>query len=156
MTETTSQQPRKPLKLLGILALFLALGAGAVALVYSIGHWSAPAAAKRLKNPFPPTRPNIGAGMDVYMQHCQNCHGENGDGKGKRSEELSVAPANFTDSHKMNDTTDGELFWAISEGHLPMPAFKSKLTEEERWQVVDYIRTFAPKPSDPTPAPASR
>jgi len=143
MTETISQQPRKHLQSLGILALFLVLGAGAVALVYSVGHWSAPAVAKRLKNPVPPTRPNIGAGMEIYMQRCQSCHGENGDGKGERRDKLSVAPANFTDSQKMNESTDGELFWAISAGHLPMPAFKSKLTEEERWQAVDYIRTFA-------------
>jgi mono/diheme cytochrome c family protein len=155
MTEANSQEPKKKLPSLGILSLFLVLGAGAVALVYSVSHWSAPAVAKRLKNPVPPTRANIGAGMEIYMLRCQGCHGENGDGKGERSEKLSVAPASFTDPRKMSETTDGELFWVISEGHLPMPAFKSKLTEEERWQVVDYIRAFAPVPSVPPSAPAS-
>ena len=43
----------------------------------------------------------------------------------------------------MTRMTDGELFWKISEGHRPMPAFKNKLSEEERWQLVDYIRTFS-------------
>ena len=58
--------------------------------------------------------------------------------------------------------TDGELFWKISEGHRPMPAFKKKLSEQERWQLVDYIRTFsqsantAPADSPSTPAAEGR
>jgi len=156
MTEALPKKPRRQIHALGILALFLVLGAGAVAVVFSVGHWSAPAAARRLKNPVPATRSNIGAGMEIYMQHCQSCHGENGDGRGERAEKLSVAPASFTNSGKMRETTDGELFGAISEGHLPMPPFKSKLSEEERWQVVDYIRTFASRPTSPPPAQVSR
>jgi mono/diheme cytochrome c family protein len=51
---------------------------------------------------------------------------------------------------------DGELFWQISRGRLPMPAFEDKLSEEARWQVVDYIRTFSEKPADSSPAMPSR
>jgi mono/diheme cytochrome c family protein len=50
----------------------------------------------------------------------------------------------------MNSVTDGEIFYQISEGRKPMPAFKRKLTEEQRWQLVLYVRSFAPA------APASR
>jgi len=55
--------------------------------------------------------------------------------------------------------TDGELFWKISEGRRPMPEFKKRLTEEQRWQLVNYVRTFAPKPAPapkPTPAPSKK
>lgn len=57
----------------------------------------------------------------------------------------------------MSEPTDGELFWRISEGHLPMPPFKNKLSEAERWELVDYIRTFSTKlvaapPDSSTPA----
>ena len=86
------------------------------------------------------------------MEHCQSCHGLNGDGKGERAEKLSVAPADFTDAHRMSQKTDGELFWQISEGRRPMPAYKGKLGEEERWQVVDYIRTFSQKNALPPAA----
>jgi mono/diheme cytochrome c family protein len=41
--------------------------------------------------------------------------------------------------------TDGELFWMITEGHKPMPAFRGTMTEEQRWHLVDYVRTFAHK-----------
>ena len=47
------------------------------------------------------------------------------------------------DVHAMDRITDGELFWKISHGRRPMPAFQDKLTERERWQLVDYIRTLA-------------
>ena len=78
-----------------------------------------------------------------YSTHCQSCHGERGDGKGERAEKLSIAPSDFTDAHAMGQLTDGELFWKISHGRRPMPAFQNKLTEQERWQLVDYIRTLA-------------
>jgi len=42
----------------------------------------------------------------------------------------------------MEQLADGELYWQISKGRRPMPAFANKLSEQQRWQVVDYIRTF--------------
>ena len=79
--------------------------------------------------------------MKNYSTHCQSCHGAKGDGKGERAEKLSIAPSDFTDAHAMGQMTDGELFWKISHGRRPMPAF------QERWQLVDYIRTLARKPA---------
>jgi mono/diheme cytochrome c family protein len=136
-------------RLLSLLGLFFVIIAGVAAVTFSLMEWSVPAQAKRRMNPVPPTAEAIGAGMDIYMEHCQSCHGENGDGKGKKAEELSTAPADFTSARGIAGQTDGELFWKISEGHRPMPAFKGKLSEEERWQAVDYIRTFAKKPGTP-------
>lgn len=94
--------------------------------------------------------------MLAYQQHCQRCHGAAGDGKGEKAAELAVAPGDFTDVKAMDAVTDGELFWQISEGRLPMPAFRDKLGETQRWELVDYIRTFsrrAPVPSPVEPAP---
>jgi mono/diheme cytochrome c family protein len=57
----------------------------------------------------------------------------------------------------MAEMTDGEIFWKMGEGKLPMPAFKKRLTDEQRWQLVNYLRTFAPKPpasAAPLPPPA--
>jgi len=113
-------------------------------------NWTSLAKARRLKNPIPPAPEAIAAGMEVYRNHCQSCHGRNGDGKGDRASELSVAPGDFTDTLKMNTLSDGELYWQITKGRRPMPAFADKLSEQERWQSVDYIRTFARKPAGPT------
>ena len=46
----------------------------------------------------------------------------------------------------MAGITDGELYYMITKGEQPMPSFEDKLTDRERWDAVEYIRTFA-KPS---------
>jgi hypothetical protein len=46
----------------------------------------------------------------------------------------------------MSAETDGEVFWKISTGRPPMPTWQT-LTETQRWELVNYIRTFAAKPS---------
>ena len=142
-----SDQSRKNLRPLGIVALFLVLGVGVLTAVNTAKNWSISARARKLQNPVPSTDTAIAAGMQIYADHCRRCHGERGDGKGPKAVELSVAPGDFTDRRKMRGLADGELFWQITRGRLPMPAFEDKLSEEARWQVVDYIRTFAEKPS---------
>ena len=138
--------------LLLVFGLFLTLATGGAAFLYYHSDWRVPAQMKQMQNPVPASREAIGAGLMLYMDNCQSCHGENGDGKGEKAEKLSVAPANFTDTRAMSAVTDGELFWKITHGRRPMPSFRGKLTDEERWQLVVYIRTFASKsqPSAPT------
>ncbi|MGA9592058.1 MAG: cytochrome c, partial [Candidatus Acidiferrales bacterium] len=70
---------------------------------------------------------------------------------------LSVMPTDFTNAETMAKLTDGDLFWRMSVGRRPMPAFKGRLSEQERWELVDYIRTFAAaqKPATTPTAPAT-
>lgn len=136
-------QTRNNLRLLPMLALLAVLAAGVTAAVYWALNASASAKARKLPNPVPPTPGDLAAGMQLYQKHCQKCHGEKGDGKGEKAPDLSIAPQDFTDAHEMHTWTDGELFWSITRGHRPMPSFADKLSERERWQTVDYIRTFA-------------
>jgi mono/diheme cytochrome c family protein len=131
--------------LLKVAVLFVILAAGGAIFLYVNRDWSAPAAAKNLQNPVPATDESIAVGMKIYSIRCQHCHGEGGDGKGERAGNLSIAPSDFTDAHAMGLISDGELFWKISHGRRPMPSFQDKLSEQERWQLVDFIRTFAQK-----------
>jgi mono/diheme cytochrome c family protein len=150
-----SEERRKKRNLI-LFALGLVFLAGVAAILYSLTEWSVPAAARRLENPLPPTGAAIAAGKALYHTHCESCHGAEGDGSGDRAPELSVMPTDFTDVREMQRATDGELFWKITHGHRPMPAFRSKLSETERWQVVNYIRTFAQqseKNTKPSPHP---
>ena len=132
-------------RLLGILALAVILLAVGATALNTARNWSAISAARRLKNPVPLTAEAIAAAKPDYREHCRSCHGDRGDGKGEKASELSVAPGDFTDAQTMGRRTDGELFWQITRGRLPMPAFEDKLTDQQRWQLVDYIRTFAAK-----------
>ncbi len=103
-----------------------------------------------------PDRPDssdslLEAGREIYDTHCWYCHGDDGDGLGPVAEYLWPRPRDFTlASFKLRTTpsgelpTDEDLFRSISLG-LPgtaMPAWRSALTEDERWQVVTYIKTF--------------
>ncbi len=135
------------LRKLGLIVLFGVLGISLLLVVYLARNWSVMAKARKLQNPVPSTAEALAAGKESYREHCQSCHGERGDGKGDKADELSVAPGDFTDARVMHRFADGELYWQITYGRRPMPEFASKLSEEKRWQLVDYIRTFAPHPA---------
>jgi mono/diheme cytochrome c family protein len=136
---------KAPSRLLVFVALLVVLAAASLALVQYAREWSPSAKAKKMKNPFPATPAALAAAKQSYVEHCQSCHGENGDGKGQKAAELSVAPMDFAKAREMRELADGQLFQEITKGQLPMPAFEDKLSEQERWQLVDYVRTFASK-----------
>ncbi len=141
--------------------LLLALGLVLAAWVAAHGdkNWPVPEEAKRLTNPVAPTEASLAAAKAVFLEVCAQCHGESGKGDGPEARMYDVKPADFTDAHMMGEMTDGEIFYKISEGRRPMPTFKKRLAEEQRWQLVNYLRTFAPKPapaSKPSGAPAKK
>ena len=128
-----------------------------IAASYSVRNWGLMAKARKLKNPVPSSEEAIAAGKQLYAKHCEKCHGINGDGKGPKAADLSVAPGDFTDVQKMHTLADGELYWQITYGRLPMPSFADKMSDESRWQLVDYIRTFAPEEQNsPSAVPARK
>ena len=106
---------------------------------------------RRLKNPVSLNEQTLQAAKAIYLQKCANCHGESGLGDGPEAMMYDPAPADLSRAH-VRQMTDGEVFYQISEGDKPMPPFKSQLTEEQRWQLVHYIRSFAAQPP-PTPKP---
>lgn len=91
-------------------------------------------------NPVPASMENIAQGKRLYDTKCAGCHGIAGKGGGP------LRAADFTDEHFMGEATDGFLFWRITDGKpgTPMPAFETLLNETQRWQLVHYLRTFAP------------
>jgi mono/diheme cytochrome c family protein len=80
------------------------------------------------------------------------CHGPAGKGDGPAAATLErngvrIRPGNLSDP-KMWQQSDGAIFWKISEGKTPMPAWSQTLSEKQRWQIVNYVRTLAPKSDD--------
>lgn len=111
--------------------------------------WIVPEAEKLRKNPLVPSAAFIDSIKGIYQNDCAQCHGETGKGDGSKAAQYRPAPADLTDPALFATLTDGELFYKISEGRRPMPAFKNRLTEEQRWQLVLLIRSFARPPSAP-------
>ena len=126
----------------------LVLAVVVAAIIYSAVNnapwsWPVPEEAKQLKNPLQPTAPALKSARDVYADKCAHCHGDTGKGDGRDANRYDPAPTDLTDSKKMNSATDGELFYKISEGKKPMPVFKNKLSEDQRWELVLLIRSFS-------------
>ncbi len=113
--------------------------------------WEAPARAARKINPVPADAKSIAQGKQLYVAACLACHGPVGKGDGPAAATLErngirVRPGNLSDP-KLWEETDGALFWKLTEGKTPMPAWAETLSEEQRWLIVNYIRTLAPKPA---------
>lgn len=126
-------------KFLIALALFSGL-----ATVKAQSKWKAPETAKTIKSPCAGTAVDLKAGKKIFTEMCVICHGLKGKGDGIAAATLTPKPANFN-SKTVQDQTDGELFWKITNGNAPtaaMAAYKDILTETQRWQMVAYIRTF--------------
>jgi mono/diheme cytochrome c family protein len=109
--------------------------------------WPVPAEAAKLKNPVKATPENLAAARAIYMDKCANCHGEKGFGDGPEAGMYDPPPASLADAPLMNGMPDGEIYWKITEGRKPMPSFKNQLSDEQRWQLVNFLRTLVPKPA---------
>ena len=100
------------------------------------------AAGKELRNPFAGDATVLENGKKAYSVYCTICHGDLGDGKGTlfTSGKYPYPPASLL-SDKAKARPDGELFHIISVGYGVMGAHQGQMTPDERWQVVEYIKT---------------
>jgi len=97
----------------------------------------------REPNPVKPTPESIAEGKKIYGYDCAQCHGATGDGKTDVAKELKVP--DLTDPALLKDRTDGELFYTIKRGHGNMPPEGNRVTPEQLWNLVNYIRSLAKK-----------
>ncbi len=103
------------------------------------GDWSAPSDADKIVNPFKGNTDASKQGKKLYQQMCAMCHGDLGKGDGIAGTALDPPPGNFT-AKKVQGQTDGAIFWKMTNGNPPMIAYADFLKEEQRWQLVNYIR----------------
>jgi mono/diheme cytochrome c family protein len=121
---------------------------------FSKNTWELPADADKTKNPVPTSDESIAKGKELYLErtkgNCVFCHGETGAGNEANLPRLRRKPADISNKERMAALTDGELYWKISQGITGiMPAGEKRMSEEERWHVVNYIRTLAKEPAKP-------
>ena len=99
----------------------------------------APSSAAKRGNPYAGQAGATQAGRELYSAHCVACHGRNAEGNGS-------APALAHGGVQL--ATDGEVFWFITRGSNSgaMPSWAS-LPEQQRWQLVAYLKTLADAPA---------
>jgi mono/diheme cytochrome c family protein len=112
--------------------------------IFAVERWNAPESAAQAKNPVTSSSDNIAKGRKLYSDRCADCHGKKGGGDGGGGADLERKPTDLT-ATSVQTQSDGVLFWKISEGRRPMPAYGRKLSEEQRWQVIHFLRSLPPR-----------
>ena len=108
------------------------------------GDWTRRlSAAATIANPLAPSADAVNAGRAIYRERCVACHGDRGRGDGAAGVTLEPKPADLV--LHVPQHTDGELYYMVSLGfpESAMPAWRSVLSEEQRWQLVHYLRVLA-------------
>lgn len=105
-------------------------------------------------NPVPDQVTSVDRGYNLYQANCAACHGVDSNGGGPLAGTTQVQPPSLK-AH-LSQHTDGDLFYWISNG-LPggMPAWSDKLSETDRWSLVNYLRSIngqGPTSNPTTPA----
>lgn len=109
------------------------------------------AIAELTDNPFPITEDGLARGKNLYNIFCGICHGAEGNGLGYLYNEdenpnakYPLAPANFM-TDEFVAASNGRYYNAIMHGYNAMGAYADKISFEERWQVIHYIRELQAK-----------
>jgi mono/diheme cytochrome c family protein len=103
--------------------------------------WEVPADQKKVKNPSPLNNANVKAGKELFMINCKSCHGD----PGKNNGLPLVPPPPDVASEKMQANSDAEIFYKMTTGRVAMPSFANTLTPDQRWKIVNFIKSFDPK-----------
>lgn len=93
-----------------------------------------------LENPRPSSATVLEEGAELYRIYCEVCHGADGAGEGSVSKHFRRVPdlgAPYVARYQ-----DGRLHTIIRQGGFEMPGYADALSEDERWAVVHYVRTF--------------
>lgn len=106
--------------------------------------WEAPDEALAEDNPFPRDEDSVARGRAFYQLQCAQCHGAHGGGDGPAAADFGQPIAALSGS-PIQERTDGELMWKITEGGWPMPAFgfQEEWGREDLWHVINYLRTLS-------------
>src|SRR5688572_8851200 len=81
--------------------------------------WPVPDKFSTVKNPVKPDGTNLKEGRDLYVTHCQSCHGKKGKGDGTKAAQLETESGDFT-LPAFQKQTDGSLYYKIAEGRKDM------------------------------------
>lgn len=105
-------------------------------------EWVVPEKYQNMKNPTDPEE-DLSIGKSLYSKHCQSCHGKEGYGDGKKAKEVEGDLGDFS-SEEFQAQSDGALFYKTTIGREDMPEYTKKMPDDEdRWLIVNYMRTLA-------------
>jgi mono/diheme cytochrome c family protein len=84
----------------------------------------------------------LALGQQIYNDSCQICHGLDGSGE-------VLGAADFSDLRVVDDQAPRDFYLVTTQGKGSMPAWQGRLSQDERWSVINYVRTFSYDPTLP-------
>ena len=97
---------------------------------------------REVKNPTTDFDSSIKRGEGMFIKNCSKCHGLNGNGYGVVAHGFTTFPRQLWVWNNTGPETDGYLFWFITNGRSDMPPWGLILSENERWDLINYIKTI--------------
>ena len=120
-------------------ALTIAQSPADIVAAANAAGWQIPQNAEQEKSPLAPTAAVLDKGKDLFSSNCQKCHGATGRGDGPYGDP-DHRPADLTAS----TLPDGIIFYDVWNGRKApvMPSFKSTMTKDEIWAVVEFAKSL--------------
>ncbi|WP_370305111.1 CopD family protein [Sinimarinibacterium flocculans] len=116
--------------------------AGAGTLGWALAVPAYPTTYKRSQVPY--LTVSVASGRALYGEHCAACHGAGGRGDGPAGASLARPPADLSEPHTALHTA-GDMYWWLTHG-IPesgMPPFGDRLSDDERWDLINFLRAFS-------------
>lgn len=103
-------------------------------------RWPVPKEATQKQNPISLNQVSVSNGKEIYTQNCAYCHGDNARGL---SSDVTGFPNDTPNLiQALKNHTDGDLHWKIQNGKDAMPSFQEDLSENDIWDVINYIKSL--------------
>lgn len=93
--------------------------------------------------PVPASADSLQRGKVLFGIDCALCHGADGSGNGPLADKFTPRPVDLHGS-TVRGLSDADIFMVITQGYSPMPSIAENLTPNERWDVINYVRSLAP------------
>jgi mono/diheme cytochrome c family protein len=95
-----------------------------------------------MANPIETSADSVLRGKNLFENYCTTCHGLSGNGQGPAAHGITTFPRQLWVWNGTDSSTDGYLFWFITNGRNEMPPWGLILSENNRWDVINYIKTL--------------
>jgi mono/diheme cytochrome c family protein len=124
------------------LLVLLIVAAGFTTIQNQSDPWPVPEKYLKMVNPVKADAESLALGKELWVKHCQSCHGKTGKGDGSKAAQLKTQPEDLG-KPDIQKQPDGAFFYKTMEGREDMPSFKKKIPDQDDvWAVVNYLRTF--------------
>lgn len=97
---------------------------------------------EQVTNPIAPSDESLARGKEIFGINCATCHGTNGNGQGPASHGIATFPRELWSWYNTDSGTDAYLYWFITNGRNEMPPWGLVLSDNERWDVINYLKTL--------------